>query len=206
MKTLRLTTSLARHACNPFATRHTRPGAIPPLDATGRPRDLVALLAAADRLGGSAAISGPHGTGKSTLLAALGDALADRGEQISSVRVHRCDGLRTVTEALSGLPAGGTLCLDSWNELSGPASILVLLRARLRRVRLLVTSHHTRLLPVVLRTEGTLPLLAAIVRRLPPTADLVTNADLAAAFARHKGNLRESLADLYDLVEDRRRH
>jgi len=60
--------AIERHRTNPFATRHTRPGGVPPLDDDGRPRDLEGLLA---RLGSmpAAAIVGPHGTGKSTLLA-----------------------------------------------------------------------------------------------------------------------------------------
>jgi hypothetical protein len=47
--------------------------------------------------------------------------------------------------------------------------------------------------------------LTAIVARLPANAGLITPADLADAFARHRGNLRDALADLYDRFEHRAR-
>lgn len=103
------------------------------------------------------------------------------------------------------MPPGGILCLDSWDELGNLARLLVTLQARLRGVRLLVTSHRTGLLPTLVRTRGTPAVLAGIVRRLPGEAGLLNEADLAAAFARHHGNLRESLASLYDRIEERRR-
>jgi hypothetical protein len=205
MNPLRMTAALARHATNPFATRHTRPGAIPPLDDEGRPRNLEKLLAAIDRLGGSAAIRGPHGTGKSNLLAALGETLADRGEQVRCIRIRRPGGSRPVIRALRGMPQGGILCLDSWDELGTLGSLLVVLQARLRGVRLVVTSHRAGLLPTLVRTRGTPAVLAGIVRRLPAEAGRLTKADLMAAFAHHHGNLRESLASLYDRIEERRR-
>jgi len=204
MNQLRVTATLARHATNPFATRHTRPGAIPPLDEEGSPRNLEKLVAAVERLGGSAAIRGPHGTGKSTLLTALGETLADRGTQVRSLRIRRPGGPRPVLRALRGMPAGGFLCLDSWDELDSLAGLGVMLWARLRGVRLLVTSHRAGLLPTLVRTRGTPAILAGIVRRLPPEASLLSEADLAAAFASHHGNLRESLASLYDRIEERR--
>jgi len=54
---------------NPFATRFTRPGQLPPFDAAGKRIDLDALLALAGRIR-RAVIIGPHGSGESTLLAA----------------------------------------------------------------------------------------------------------------------------------------
>jgi hypothetical protein len=60
-------------------------------------------------------------------------------------------------------------------------------------------------MPTAVATAGTLPLLTAIVARLPANAGLITPADLADAFARHRGNLRDALADLYDRFEHRAR-
>lgn len=205
MTTSRLTATLDRHPTNPFATRHTRPGAIVPLDERGRARNLEKLLAVIARLGGSAAITGPHGTGKSTLLVALANVLADRGERVTSLRVRSPSDLGGVIGGLNRMPAGGILCLDGWERLGRLASLLVVLWARRRGVRLIVTNHRPGLLPTIVQTRGTLPLLAEIVERLPSDGGLLTSADLSAAFARHQGNLRESLADLYDRVEERRR-
>ena len=58
---------------------------------------------------------------------------------------------------------------------------------------------------VAVRTTSTLPLLTAIVARLPAHRDLITGPDLAEAFARHRGNLRDALGDLYDRFEMRSR-
>jgi hypothetical protein len=71
---------------NPFATRWTRPGAIPFVFADGGTMlDLVARLQANEWRG---AIVGPHGSGKSTLLAALVPAIAATGRRAVVIRLH----------------------------------------------------------------------------------------------------------------------
>ena len=52
---------------------------------------------------------------------------------------------------------------------------------------------------------GSFRLLRAIVAALPDHGGLIQDEDLTAAFARHGGNLRESLSDLYDRFEERAR-
>jgi hypothetical protein len=66
-----------------------------------------------------------------------------------------------------------------------------------------VTSHRPTGLPLLRECETTSDLLRAIVARLPDRGGPVDEADIAAAFRRHGGNLRESLYDLYDRVERR---
>jgi hypothetical protein len=56
-------------------------------------------------------------------------------------------------------------------------------------------------MPVVLRCSTSAGLLAAIVARLPDHGGRIADADVVAAFARHGGDLRESLYDLYDRFE-----
>ena len=194
----------AAHPTNPFATRHTRPGRLPPLDETGRPRDVPAL---AERLAGlsAAAIVGPHGTGKSTLLRAVERELAatDRSAGIVQVR-HRGD-LLTVLARLRAAGRGSVLGVDGWERLGQVAAAAVRLAAGIRRVRLLVTTHRPAWMPTVARTAVSLPLLGAIVARLPDHGGLIGADDLAETFDRHAGNLREALADLYDRFERRTR-
>lgn len=204
MNTLRQTAALGRHPTNPFATRHTRPGQIPPLDERGDPRDLAGLLAELRRQGGSAAIIGPHGTGKSTLLAAMVATLAAAGDDVQNLRIRRRRDLIAVLASLAAAAGGGVLGIDSWEVLGRVAGRLVVLLARLRRVRLIVTSHRATPLPTLIKTRATPAVLAAIVRRLPADGGLLEPADLKHAFSRHRGNLREALADLYDRVEERR--
>jgi hypothetical protein len=190
---------------NPFTTRYTRPGAVPPLDLQGGPLDVAAVLAMLDRHP-ALAIVGPHGTGKSTLLAAIAGQLEAAG---SPTVLHRLNRRRDAIEALRAIvpaPRGTTFLIDGWERIGPLSGRLARLAAHLRGCRLVVTSHRPPPgLPTAVTTAGTLPLLAAIVARLPPHADLISSADLADAFARHRGNLRDSLADLYDRFEARAR-
>lgn len=192
-----------RHPCNPFATRHTRPGAVPPLDRNGVLLDVGAVLAMLERHR-RVAIVGPHGTGKSTLLAALADQLANAGSPAEVIRLRRRrDTVRLVT-ALWG-PADTTLLVDGWERLGRPWAFLVATLARLLGRSMVVTSHRRIGMAEAACTAGTLPLLTAIVARLPAHRDLITESDLADTFSRHGGNLRDALADLYDRYELRSR-
>jgi len=189
---------------NPFTTRQTRAGRLPPLDAAGRPLDVAGLLADIERQG-AAGIEGPHGTGKSTLLAALVAEAAAGGRQARAWRLDRRRDAWAVARALLGTPAGGLVCLDGWEAIGGLGRWTIRLIARRWGVALVVTSHRPTGLPLVIRTAGSLPLLEAIVGRLPSAGGLIDRADLAAACQTQAGNLREALLDLYDRFEARAR-
>ena len=75
--------------------------------------------------------------------------------------------------------------------------------ARWRGCGLLVTSHRPAMLPILVRAEGTLPVLVALVNGVPDHGGLIAAADIAEAHRRHGGNLRESLYDLYDRFQAR---
>ena len=199
---------MTRSFGNPFATRHTRPGRLPPLDASGLPLDLEALVgrALATR---AAAIVGPHGSGKSNLLHHLAVGIEAAGGRVERVRLQfRRDTLRAWA-ALCAAGRGGTVCVDSW-ERAGPVERVVLVvLARACGCRLLVTAHRPiAWLPTLARCTTTPRLLAALVARLvaPPSrgGGAVGAADVEAAFTGHDGDLREALYQLYDLVESRR--
>ena len=72
---------------NPFSTRFTRPGSIAPLDASGQPLDLDALVDRLPAPGGCSAITGPHGHGKTSLLVAILENAGARGRPTTLVRV-----------------------------------------------------------------------------------------------------------------------
>lgn len=193
-----------RHRGNPFATRHTRPGAVPPLDQAGRPLDLGPLWDAVERHR-QVAIVGPHGTGKSTLLAGLAAHLAATGRLGELRRVHRRRDLIRLLAAIGSGPADAVLLIDGWEQLGRPGAALAAAAARVVGRRLVVTSHAATWFPVARRTGGTLPLLTAIVARLPTHNAVITPADLAESFAASGGNLRDALGDLYDRFELRSR-
>lgn len=186
---------------NPFATRYTRPGAIPPLDRLGRPLDIAALIARLDDLG-AAALEAPHGHGKTTLLLALAAALGGVRRPVTMVRVRGWKDAGAACRAVVAAPRRTAVFIDGWEQLGFLAAPLRA-AARLLRRTLLVTSHRPSGLPVLWACETTPDLLHAIVARLPDRGGPVDEADVAVAFARHGGNLRESLYDLYDRAERR---
>ena len=189
---------------NPFATRHTRPGRVIPRDGCGRPLD-VAALASRVRAPGAVAIEGPHGAGKSNLLTALAGHLASVGILAATVRLRsRHDG-RLVSDAVGRSPRGTVLCIDGWETLGALRAAGVRWVSRRRGVGLLVTAHRPTGMPTLIRCATTPALLGRIVADLPDHGGLVTDADVAAAYAAHRGNLREALYDLYDRFERRSR-
>ncbi len=201
---------------NPFATRHTRPGRIEPLDGDGHPRDVAALLDRLAALGGRAAIRGPHGSGKTTLLEHLAHGLEDRGAAVERVRLRAWrDGaaaaggdVAAAFRAILRCAAGGTVCIDGWEQM-GPSAAVAGALAWLRGCGLVVTTHRGTRLPLLVACDTSPALLAGIVRRLPGHASwggsLIQDADLETSFSRHGGDIRESLYELYDRFEERRR-
>lgn len=192
------------HPTNPFATKHTRPGRLPPLDQNGLPRDVPALVATLSGLP-AAAIVGRHGTGKSTLLRTVERALAAAGQSAGIVQVRHRGDLVTVLAMLRRAGRASVLGIDGWERLGWVAAAAVRLLAEARGVRLLVTTHRAAWMPTIARTGTSLPLLEALVAHLPDHGGVVTADDLAETFTRHAGNLREALADLYDRFEYRTR-
>lgn len=188
---------------NPFATRYTRPGSLPPLDERGCPLDIAALTTRLDGLG-AASLQAPHGHGKSTLLSALAAALAAAGRPVIVVRLRGWRDACAACSAVVAAPRQTAVFVDGWEQLGALAAPLRVMARVLRRT-LLVTSHRPTGLPLLARCETTPDLLRAIVARLPDGGGLVDDGDITAAFRRHGGNLRESLYDLYDTAERRSR-
>ena len=190
---------------NPFSASRLRPGAMPYLFADGQDaRQFVERLRNA---GWWAAIVGPHGSGKSALLAMLVPQIEQAGRQTVLVELH--DGQRRMPLDLRRElqpDTSGVLIVDGFEQLGFLSRISVKRTCRRRRWGLLVTAHEPVGLPELLRTEVDLDAAEQIVRRLqrgyPP---LVTAEDVAEPFSRHAGNVREMLFEFYDMYERRRR-
>jgi len=174
---------------------------------TGRPLELAPLVDRFDALGRRAAVIGPEGSGKTTLLDALAPRLVARGLEVRRLRAAPGGGVLRGAEALDDPGPETVLFVDGLDRLPGAA------RRRVRRAArsaggLLVTAHR----PLRLGRLGTLTecattpaLLAALVARLsgeraPADAPLPSAEDL---HARHGGNLRTALLELYDLYAGR---
>ncbi len=97
------------------------------------------------------------------------------------------------------------LAVDGYEQLSRWSRWSLKRFCRRRAVGLLVTAHEPVGFPRLFQTTATLPLTEQIVGQLmggrePP----FTTEEVAASFSRRRGDLRETLFDLYDLCEQRR--
>jgi hypothetical protein len=186
---------------NPFATRYTRPGALGFRFPPGGSVDLlVERLRQHDWQG---QIVGPHGSGKSSLLAALAPALAAAGRQVATIRLR--DGQRKLPAEIDprGWNSSTLVVVDGYEQLGRWARWRLQRWRRRRGCGMLVTAHASVGLPTLWRTEPTADLLAEIVGQLleKPALEPVELAIVEAAFARRGGDLREALFDLFDQVE-----
>jgi hypothetical protein len=144
-----------------------------------------------------AAIVGPHGHGKTTLLEDLAPHLEARGFRIRSVMLHTGDRWLTREQRLALFRNPGSrdlLCVDGAEQLGRWAWLDLRLRSRAAG-GLLITSHRSGLLPTLLDCETSPELLAGIVH------DLLGREVEAPEklFERHGGNVREALRELYSV-------
>ena len=157
---------------NPFATRFIGPDMAEFLIFGDR--SPATLLARFEELGGRAAILGPHGVGKSTLLTALARAFADQGRTVArwSLRAETNDPapweFRESTAASSSavIAKNRVLLLDGYEQLSYCARRRVRQQARRAGWQLLVTAHRRTMLPTLIRLTPDVAFAIAVVRHL----------------------------------------
>jgi hypothetical protein len=191
---------------NPFASRRVRPGAIPFQFPHGV--DATALVARLSRLGWRGAIIGPHGTGKSTLLAALSPEFARVGRDVRLLSLH--DAQRRLPQGfLKGLPAKSPeiVVVDGYEQLNRWSRWRLDRRCRALGSGLLVTAHGPTGLPLLFRTAVDEKLAERIVDHLLGTygncPSVIDRDDVRRAWSKHGGNLRETFFDLYDTYQNR---
>lgn len=188
---------------NPFSTARVRPGAIPYLFPADSSADgLVARLRENAWWG---QVVGPHGSGKSTLVAALAPRLVEAGRPVLSIALH--DGERRLPIRFDEITAGGPspiLIVDGYEQLSGWNRFWLKRFCRRNGCGLLVTTHLPMGLPHLFTTTVSLELARDVVARLlEPQNQIITQSDIARALARHQGDLREMLFELYEIYEVR---
>lgn len=159
--------------------------------------ELLDRLAA---LGFRAALVGPHGHGKTTLLEDLAPRLEERGFHLRSVTLRAGDRRLTAAqeETLFRDLSGRDLLLVDGAEQLGRLAWLRLRRKSRAAGGLVITSHRPGLLPTLHECRTTPELLAGIVRDLLGPEEGLQPAceDL---WRRHRGNVRDALRELYDL-------
>ena len=196
------------HRPNPFATRYIASARLLPRDEQGGILNLASLVARLDALGGSGAIVGPHGTGKSTVLSHLGDFIAAGKRPVGRVRLRSRRDIPTAVRSVRDASRGGLVCIDSWELLGFASRAVVRGLATARGVGLLVTSHGPAGLPTLVSCRGTRALLGALVGELPDHdqwfGTTIVAADLEAAIDAVNGDVRQALDRLYDRFEQGR--
>lgn len=202
---------------NPFAAEAHAPGAIAWLDASGQ-CDHAALDAILDQLTRAASsgamsrfapcvgqITGPHGTGKTTLLTHLASRARERGWCVAESRppsIAWPTAWPTVPrDAAVGTPR--LACIDSADQMSRIRWSLVKTRARVNHVSLLVTTHRDLGGVNVATLEMNVQLARRILERLtvPAGLTLPSDAELEQMLARHNRSLRHVIFELYDVYE-----
>ena len=175
---------------NPFRTERVLAFRYRPCDVTWEQ-----LLSRLESLGRRGAIVGPRGSGKTTLLEDLGARLATRGLAVRYVQLNREKRKLSPEDAaaLRRLTGRDLVLLDGAEQLSWWRWWLVRRRTR-RAGGLLITSHRPGLLPTVLETHASIDVLRQMVEELAGEVP----ADLAEVFARHRGNIRTAVRELYD--------
>lgn len=207
---------------NPFATCWTRPGALSFQFPEGRSaRQMISQLAAHNWLG---QIVGPHGSGKSSLVATLVPEIVAAGRQVKLLsaragELYDCaappsdSALRHQEHGPASLPLSRSRVLQV-----APGLPVVIVEGfeqlgwwqrrqwrtvcRRRGVGLLVTSHQSCGLPMLIRLVPDCRLIEQLVADLCTQVSTgITMADVAASYARHGANVREILFELYDRHE-----
>ena len=138
-----------------------------------------------------AALVGPHGHGKTTLLEDLAPRLTVRGFRVRTVTLRQ-DERRVDWQRFRGLSPDDILFLDGAELLGRLAWLRVRFHCR-RAGGVIVTSHRHGLLPTLLECKTTPELLSDLVREL--TCEELETGEL---FARHGGNLRLVFWEMYD--------
>lgn len=164
-----------------------------------------ALLARFATLNRRAALVGPEGRGKSTLLFELGARLERQGFRLRLATLRHGErrlASRDWERLFSGSSERDLLLVDGAQELA-PREWRRARDASLRAGGLLVTSHRAGLLPTLHECRTTPELLGELMAELldgaaPHDAVLASAEAARSRFQRHGGNLRDALLAAYD--------
>lgn len=189
---------MRRPADNPF-----RSACIDRIDYQPVERDLQTIYQQLHSMQIRAALSGPHGTGKSCLLDALCKALATDGHQLLRLQMHAnqpAPALRHLRQQIRSQPQA-IVIIDGADCLSACYWWALTYSAR-RNPGLLITTHDRLLLPELHRQHSTPQILKRLLLELAP--HLPQLPDCHALFDRYRGNIRDCLRHCYFEWQDRR--
>ncbi len=186
---------------NPFATCWTNPLAAEWIAAEGP--ELGSLVSRLQSTNWRGQIVGPHGVGKSTLLAAMCQHIEGVGRRWVQVTLGSGErGMGWHQLRRTKLTPKTLLVVDGYEQLGSLARRIVRLRSKFSDSGLLVTAHEDVRLPMLAQLVPSLSVTKMVFRRLTfERQTQVTELDVADAFNACNGNIRETLFKLYDLHE-----
>jgi hypothetical protein len=205
-----------RGSTNPFCTRFFQPGEIPfffepPMSLDHLVQNIIR------RPPPRAAIVGPHGTGKSTLIQHVlrHTAFQDSGKEVHSITLHSGSHVGSLWQEMCRLllrcrPGNQSyLIVDGWEQMGTVLQWTVRQLASQRQVPILATSHSLpRYFVQVWCTRVDSPVEEHVLRHMVPAGGVVQVGKVMNSQAwktsrqRHGQNLRESLFDMYDWYRD----
>lgn len=177
---------------NPFRTERVHQVRYRPQGVTW-----AALIERLQRLRYRAAIVGPHGHGKTTLLEDLRPRLHELGLRTHLLFLNGDDAPAPPPgwlDTLADLSPRDVVLVDGY-DLLGPVARWRLRRRTRRAGGLIVTTHRRCALPTLVRCTTDAALLGELVDQLGQPLPAPALADL---HRRHRGNLRFALRELYD--------
>ncbi len=169
---------------NPFSTCFTQPGALE-FDFAGS-GSVAQLVDQLRDQGWWGQIVGAHGTGKSTLLAALAPALRQAGRQLITCALHAGERQLPAEQRteLRECPQQAVLVVDGYEQLRWWTRKRLQWQCRHYSCGLLVTTHRDCHLPTLYQTKPDLQLVQHLVARLQRGGpQRVGEADVARCFA-----------------------
>jgi hypothetical protein len=181
---------------NPFAVERIQTIRYRPLHTT-----FDQMLSRLRELNYRAAIIGPEGSGKTTLLEDLPQLLERKGLRTRLVFVNDTSGFDSPAcrRLLSELTQDTILLLDGADLIRRWDWSLLKRHTITHAYGLVITSHRRGLLPTLIECSTTPTLLTDIINDLLPQGRPIAMDFLDRLYARHQGNLRDCLRELYDL-------
>jgi energy-coupling factor transporter ATP-binding protein EcfA2 len=181
---------------NPFAAQRLQTIRYRPLNTT-----LDQILVRLHELNYRAAIIGPEGSGKTTLLEDLQQLLErkDWGTRLIFVNDTSRFDSPACRRLLAELTRDQIVLLDGADLIRRSDWSLLKRHTITHAYGLVITSHRRGLLPTLIECSTTPALLKALVSELLPRGRPIPAESLDRLYARHQGNLRACLRELYDL-------
>ena len=202
--------SLQKFYDNPFATRYTKPGAIPYMFADGE--SCSRIVHDFERSGLQGQIVGRHGSGKSTLLYAVAKQLAHRsynvrhlriqpkakGRSLAAKHVFATNGQSTVSTCDSKNTRRVYL-IDGFEQLNRIHRLLTIRWIAAQNSGVIVTTHRNTGLPTLFETRDHFGSFRRVVDWLQVGSGKSMPLELISdCYSTAKQNTREALFCLFD--------